>query len=236
MVKSEDVVIAISYSGETEELCKLAPLLKRLGSTLISLTGNPNSSLATLSDIHLNASVSTAACSLNLAPTASTTAALALGDALAIVLLEMRGFAADDFARTHPAGALGRKLLIHVSDVMKTGNDLPIVEKGSTLTEALIEMSAKRMGMTCVIDDNNSVLGIITDGDLRRLISKGMDIRSALVDQVMTKGAQIISSNSLASEAAHLMEKNRINHLLVVQENKLIGAIGIHDLLEAKII
>ena len=148
----------------------------------------------------------------------------------------MRGFAADDFARTHPAGALGRKLLIHVSDVMKTGNDLPIVEKGSTLTEALIEMSAKRMGMTCVINDNNSVLGIITDGDLRRLISKGMDIRSALVDQVMTKGAQIISSNSLASEAAHLMEKNRINHLLVVQENKLIGAIGIHDLLEAKII
>ena len=135
-----------------------------------------------------------------------------------------------------PWMSLIRKLLIHVSDVMKTGNDLPIVEKGSTLTEALIEMSAKRMGMTCVIDDNNSVLGIITDGDLRRLISKGMDIRSALVDQVMTKGAQIISSNSLASEAAHLMEKNRINHLLVVQENKLIGAIGIHDLLEAKII
>ncbi len=236
MVKSEDIVIAISYSGETEELCKLAPLFKRLGSTLISLTGNPNSSLATLSDIHLNASVSTEACSLNLAPTASTTAALALGDALAIVLLEMRGFAADDFARTHPAGALGRKLLIHVSDVMKTGKDLPIVRNGATLTEALIEMSAKRMGMTCVVDNNDIVLGIITDGDLRRLISKGMDIRTALVNQVMTRGGQIISSNSLASEAAHIMEKNRINHLLVVEENKLIGAIGIHDLLEAKII
>ncbi len=236
MVKSEDIVIAISYSGETEELCKLAPLFKRLGSTLVSLTGNPNSSLATLSDIHLNVSVTTEACSLNLAPTASTTAALALGDALAIVLLEMRGFAADDFARTHPAGALGRRLLIHVSDVMKTGNDLPIVRNKATLTEALIEMSAKRMGMTCIIDDNDNILGIITDGDLRRLISKGMDIRTALVNQIMTKGAQTITSNSLASEAAHLMEKNRINHLLVVEKNKLVGAIGIHDLLEAKII
>ncbi len=236
MVRSEDIVIALSYSGETEELCKLAPLLKRLGSTLISLTGNPNSSLARLSDIHLNASVTTEACSLNLAPTASTTAALALGDALAIVLLEMKGFAADDFARTHPAGALGRRLLIHVSDVMKTGTALPTVRDGATLTDALIEMSAKRMGMTCIIDKTDNVLGIITDGDLRRLISKGMDIRTALVNQVMTKGAQLISANSLASQAAHLMEKNRINHLLVVEENKLIGAIGIHDLLEAKII
>ncbi len=236
MVRSEDIVIAISYSGETEELCKLAPLLKRLGSKLISLTGNPNSSLSLLSDIHLNGSVTTEACSLNLAPTASTTAALALGDALAIVLLEMRGFAPDDFARTHPAGALGRKLLIHVADVMKTGSDLPIVKSEATLTEALIEMSAKRMGMTCVIDESDNVLGIITDGDLRRLISKGLDIRTVSVNQVMTEGAQIISGNSLASQAAHQMEKNRINHLLVVEKNKLIGAIGIHDLLEAKII
>ncbi|OUT97908.1 MAG: arabinose-5-phosphate isomerase [Betaproteobacteria bacterium TMED41] len=236
MVRSEDIVIAISYSGETEELCKLAPLLKRLGSKLISLTGNPNSSLATLSDVHLNASVTTEACSLNLAPTASTTAALALGDALAIVLLEMKGFAADDFARTHPAGALGRKLLIHVSDVMKTGKDLPTVKKEATLTEALMEMSAKRMGMTCIVDVESNVLGIITDGDLRRLISKGLDIRTAKVENVMTKSAQVISGNSLASQAAHLMEKNRINHLLVVENNKLIGALGIHDLLEAKII
>ncbi|OUV98990.1 MAG: arabinose-5-phosphate isomerase [Betaproteobacteria bacterium TMED156] len=236
MVRGEDIVVGISYSGETEELCKLAPLFKRLGSKLISLTGNPNSSLATLSDIHLNASVTTEACSLNLAPTASTTAALALGDALAVVLLEMRGFKADDFARTHPAGALGRKLLIHVSEVMRTGKELPVVISGSSLTEALIEMSAKRMGMTCIVDRNNHVIGIITDGDLRRLISKGMNIQTSNVNQVMTTGAQVISANALASQAAHLMEKNRINHLLVVEEKKLIGAVGIHDLLEAKII
>ena len=236
MVRGEDIVVGISYSGETEELCKLAPLFKRLGSKLISLTGNPNSSLATLSDIHLNASVTTEACSLNLAPTASTTAALALGDALAVVLLEMRGFKADDFARTHPAGALGRKLLLHVSEVMRTGKELPVVISGSSLTEALIEMSAKRMGMTCIVDRNNHVIGIITDGDLRRLISKGMNIQTSNVNQVMTTGAQVISANALASQAAHLMEKNRINHLLVVEEKKLIGAVGIHDLLEAKII
>ena len=236
MVKGEDVILAISYSGETEELCKLAPLFKRLGSKIISLTGNHNSSLATLSDVHLNASVKIEACSLNLAPTASTTTALALGDALAVVLLQLKGFKADDFARTHPAGALGRKLLIHVSDVMRRGENLPIVKKESFLTEALIEMSAKRMGMTCILDENNNVLGILTDGDLRRLIAKGIDIRNAKVDQVMTKGAQIIPPNSLASEAALIMEENRINHLLVVENSKLIGAIGIHDLLEAKII
>ena len=194
---NENLALELSGVYLTYPITKQSP--KSIRKLFGFFQGKKQSPVATLSDINLNASVSTEACSLNLAPTASTTAALALGDALAIVLLEMKGFAADDFARTHPAGALGRKLLIHVSDVMKTGKDLPIVKNKATLTEALIEMSAKRMGMTCIIDHRNSVLGIITDGDLRRLISKGMDIRTALVNQVMTKGAQTISSSSFLS-------------------------------------
>ncbi len=237
MVCKDDVILAISYSGETEELCKLAPLFKRIGAKLISITGKIQSTLALLSDVHINASVKIEACPLNLAPTASTTTALALGDSLAVVLLEMRGFKADDFAKTHPAGALGRKLLIKVSDIMKTDDDLPKIPLESSIMEALVIMSAKRMGMTCIIDKENKAVGIITDGDLRRLIARGIDIQKAKVKEVMSQGAQTISADSLASEAALVMETERINHLLIVDENnKLLGALGIHDLLEAKIL
>ena len=237
MVCKDDVVLAISYSGETEELCKLAPLFKRIGAKLISITGKVKSSLAVLSDVHINASVKIEACPLNLAPTARTTTALALGDSLAVVLLEMRGFKADDFARTHPAGALGRKLLIKVADIMKTDDDLPKIPLESSIMEALVMMSAKRMGMTCIVDKDNRAVGILTDGDLRRIIARGVDIQEAKVKDVMSEGAQTISANSLASEAALIMETKRINHLLIVNENnQLLGAIGIHDLLEAKIL
>ncbi|OUV03240.1 MAG: D-arabinose 5-phosphate isomerase [Betaproteobacteria bacterium TMED82] len=237
MVCEEDIILALSYSGETEELCKLAPLFKRLGTKLISITGNTNSTLAILSDVHLNASVKTEACSLNLAPTASTTVALAMGDSLAIVLLEMKGFKADDFARTHPAGTLGRRLLIRVEDIMKTGEALPKVSEEATLMEAVIEMSAKRMGMTCVSNKQDAALGIFTDGDLRRLLGKGYNLQETVIKEVMSVKALTISKEALASEAALLMETKKINHLVVINsKNQLIGAIGLHDLLEAKVV
>ena len=237
MVQKDDIILAISYSGETDEVCGLVPHFKRIGVPIISITGNSGSSLAKLSCSHINAAVKLEACSLNLAPTASTTVALALGDALAVVLLEMRGFAANDFALTHPAGSLGRKLFVKVSDLMKTGEDLPSIEPSKSVGEAVIEMSAKRMGMTCVINKHTKVLGILTDGDLRRIISRGTDIHKKIVSDVMSKEARTITSDCLASEAALKMEKEKINHLLVVDsDDKLIGAIGIHDLLEAKIL
>lgn len=237
MIQADDVVLAFSNSGETEELSFIAPYIKRLGAILIAVTGNPESRLARAADVHLNAAVRAEACPLNLAPTASTSAALALGDALALVLLDLRGFSAEDFARSHPGGSLGRRLLIRVEDVMRTGQQLPAVQLGTAVTDAFAEMSAKRMGMTAVTDDQQRVMGIFTDGDLRRVLSQGTDIRGVQIDQVMSKQPKTIDRHRLASEVAHLMESTRINHLLVVDDaGRLEGAVGIHDLFAAKIL
>lgn len=237
MIQANDLVLAFSYSGETDELRLIAPHIKRMGARLIAVTGHPHSTLARLADIHLNASVKEEACPLNLAPTASTTAALALGDALAVAVLEMRGFRAEDFAKSHPGGSLGRRLLVRVADVMRTGDQIPRVAAGTLLTEALAEMGAKRMGMTCVVDGQGRAQGIFTDGDLRRLLGQNQLTPDLTVDQVMTRSAQTISADALATEAAHQMDATRINHLLIVDDQQvLIGAIGLHDLLEAKIL
>jgi arabinose-5-phosphate isomerase len=237
MIQPNDIVLAFSNSGETEELATIAPFIRRLGATLIAITGNPHSTLAKLADVHLNASVSTEACPLNLAPTASTTASLALGDALSLALLDLRGFSAEDFARSHPGGSLGKRLLVRVDDVMRQGERLPVVRSGTLVTDAFKVISAKRMGMTAVVSDQGHVLGIFTDGDLRRVLSEGTDVRSLNIDEVMTKGPKTIDRMRLASEVAHLMDTSRINHLLVVDDDgRLIGAVGIHDLLEAKIL
>jgi arabinose-5-phosphate isomerase len=237
MIQANDVVLAFSNSGETEELALIAPHIKRLGAVLIAITGNPESSLAKAADIHLNAAVQTEACPLNLAPTASTTAALALGDALALVLLDLRGFSAEDFARSHPGGSLGRRLLIRVEDVMRTEAQLPSVALGTSVTDAFAEISAKRMGMTAVLDQDRRVMGIFTDGDLRRVLSQGVDIRNVKIDDVMSRQPKTIDRHRLASEVAHLMESTRINHLLVVDDQgRLEGAVGIHDLFESKIL
>ncbi len=237
MIQANDVVLAFSNSGETEELAEIAPHIKRLGATLIAITGNPESSLAKIADLHLNASVKTEACPLNLAPTASTTAALALGDALALVLLDLRGFSAEDFARSHPGGSLGRKLLVRVEDVMRKDDQLPVVASGTLVTDAFKVISAKRMGMTAVVNQNHQAIGIFTDGDLRRVLSQGMDVRTLAIDDVMTKDPRTIDPQRLASEVAHLMDTTRINHLLVVDaQGQLLGAVGVHDLLESKIL
>jgi arabinose-5-phosphate isomerase len=237
MIQPQDIVLALSNSGETEELATIAPHIKRLGAKLIAITGNPESSLAKIADVHLPAVVKTEACPLNLAPTASTTAALALGDALALVLLDLRDFSAEDFARSHPGGSLGRKLLIRVRDVMQSDSAMPRVMLGASVTDALAEISAKRMGMTAVVDQAQRVCGIFTDGDLRRLLSQGVDIRPLLIEQVMTKNPRTIDPDRLASEVAHLMDTTRINHLLVVDTaGVLMGAVNIHNLLEAKVL
>ena len=237
MIQANDVVLAFSNSGETEELAEIAPHIKRLGATLIAITGNPESSLAKIADLHLNASVKTEACPLNLAPTASTTAALALGDALALVLLDLRGFSAEDFARSHPGGSLGRKLLVRVEDVMRKDDQLPVVASGTLVTDAFKVISAKRMGMTAVVNQNHQAIGIFTDGDLRRVLSQGVDVRTMVIDDVMTKDPRTIDPQRLASEVAHLMDTTRINHLLVVDaQGQLLGAVGVHDLLESKIL
>ena len=236
MIQPEDVVMAISYSGETEELCAIAPHVKRIGARLIALTGKPHSSLAKLADLHLCVAVPEEACPHNLAPTASTTATLAMGDALAIATLERRGFGPEDFARSHPGGALGRRLLIHVRDIMRSGSALPLVQNDATLGEALLEMSQKRMGMTLVAA-RETLVGIFTDGDLRRALQRGALQEQISVQSVMTPNPRTISPDVLASEAAHLMDTHRLNHLPVVtQEHQVIGAIGLHDLLEAKVI
>lgn len=237
MIQANDLVLAFSYSGETDELRLIAPHIKRMGARLMAVTGHPHSTLARLADIHLNAAVKEEACPLNLAPTASTTAALALGDALAVAVLEMRGFRAEDFAKSHPGGSLGRRLLVRVADVMRTGDQIPRVAAGTLLTEALAEMGAKRMGMTCVVDGQGRAQGIFTDGDLRRLLGQNQLTPDLTVDRVMTRSAQTISAEALATEAAHQMDATRINHLLIVDDQQvLIGAIGLHDLLEAKIL
>ena len=234
MVAKGDVVLAISYSGETAELLTILPLFKRMGAPLIAMTGNPQSTLAREADAHLDISVPAEACPLNLAPTASTTATLAMGDALAVALLKHRGFTEADFARSHPGGALGRRLLLRVSDVMRTGDDLPMVGPDTPLPEGLLEMSRKRLGMTAVVDADRRVVGIFTDGDLRRALDQRIDIQKARMADVMTKGSRSIGPHELAAEAVLMMEKHSVNGLLVRDaDGVLVGALNVHDLLRA---
>jgi arabinose-5-phosphate isomerase len=237
MIEAGDVFIAISHSGESEELLEIIPQVKRRGAKLIALTGGRDSTLAKESDVLLDAGVAQEACPHNLAPTASTTAALALGDALAVALLDARGFSADDFARSHPGGALGRRLLTHVSDVMRSGADLPAVPEDASFKQALLEISRGRMGMTAVLDAGQRVRGIFTDGDLRRSLEKGLDLERTRIGDVMTPGPRTIRPEALAVEAVQIMERHKVNQLLVVDgDGRLAGALNMHDLFRAKVI
>ena len=237
MVMSGDVFLAISYSGESDELVAIVPLLKRQGAKLIALTGKASSSLAREADVHLDVGVAQEACPLNLAPTASTTATLALGDALAVALLDARGFSAADFARSHPGGTIGRRLLTHVTDVMRTGDAIPLVHADATLLEAVIEISRKGMGMTAVIDDARHIVGIFTDGDLRRALERDFNPRSTRIDAVMTRAPRTIHPGALAAEAVEIMERTKSTQLPVVDaDGTLVGALNIHDLFRAKVV
>ena len=237
MITEDDVVLALSYSGESDEVLMLLPVFKRQGNLLISMTGKPESSLAKAADVHLNVNVDHEACPLALAPTSSTTASLAMGDALAVALLDARGFTADDFARSHPAGSLGRRLLLHITDVMHGGDDLPAVREDASLSQALMEMSRKRLGMTSVVDADGRLVGLFTDGDLRRALDTDLDVRTAGIAQVMTHNPRTIGADQLAVEAARLLEKHHINGLIVVDgDNRPVGALNIHDLLRAKVV
>ena len=237
MVTRDDVFIALSNSGESGELLAIVPLIKRQGARLIALTGNADSSLAREADAHLYAGAEKEACPLNLAPTASTTAALALGDALAVALMQAKGFSRDEFARSHPGGALGRKLLTHVRDVMRAGAEAPRVSETATLSDAILEMTRSRMGITSVIDAGEHVVGIFTDGDLRRTLQKGVPVEGTLVSSVMSRGPRTITGEKLAVEAVQIMEEHKVNQLLVVDEQqRLVGALNMHDLFRAKVI
>lgn len=237
MITSNDVVIAMSNSGETDEILTIVPLIKRLGVPLISLTGNPDSRLSQEADVNLDISVAKEACPLGLAPTSSTTAALVMGDALAVALLETRGFSAEDFARSHPGGRLGRRLLLHVEDIMHKDERIPAVDTGTSLSQALVEITQKGLGMTAVIDNAKRVLGVFTDGDLRRTLDKSVDIHSTSIDAVMTPRCKTIGAKQLAVEAAKLMEEKKINALPVVDEDGiLIGALNMHDLLRSGVV
>ncbi len=237
MIAHDDVVLALSNSGESAELVGIVPLIKRRGVRLVAMTGNPTSTLAREADVHLDAGVAREACPLNLAPTASTTTALALGDALAVALLDARGFSADDFARTHPGGSLGRRLLVHVRDVMHTGAALPKVAQEATLKEALFEMTQKGLGMTAVTDASGRVAGLFTDGDLRRALEHPLDLQQATVAELMTRNPKTIRADELAVAAVEKMETMKINGLLVVDaDNALVGALNMHDLLRAGVV
>lgn len=233
MVAKGDVLLAISNSGEASEILTLLPVIKRLGIPLISMTGKPASSMAKLSQIHLQITVDKEACPLGLAPTSSTTATLAMGDAIAIALMEARGFTADDFALSHPGGALGRKLLMRISDVMHCGEALPVVQENATIKDALLEVSRKGLGMTAIIDQDQTLLGIFTDGDLRRLLDNHVDIHNTEIGEVMTRSPATITCDVLAAEGLKLMEDKKINGLLVTDNGKLVGALNMHDLLKA---
>jgi arabinose-5-phosphate isomerase len=237
MVARDDVFIALSNSGESNELLAIIPLLKRQGAKLVAMTGNPQSALAREADVHLYAGAEKEACPLNLAPTASTTAALALGDALALALMQAKGFTRDEFAASHPGGTLGRKLLTHVRDVMRTGENAPRVAHTATAMDGMLEVSRGRMGMTTVLDGHGRVIGIFTDGDLRRSLEKGVDLRLAAITDVMTRGPRTIGPDKLAAEAVEIMERFKVNQLVVVDEDqKLLGALNMHDLFRAKVI
>jgi arabinose-5-phosphate isomerase len=238
MITADDVVIAISYSGESDEIQKVLPLIKRRGAKVIAITGRAGSTLATEADVHLDAGVAKEACPLNLAPTASTTAALALGDALAVALLDARGFKSDDFAQHHPGGALGRRLLVHVADIMRKGEQLPRNSPETLLPEAIVEMSKKGIGMTCIVDRDDKLLGIFTDGDLRRTLGKHDMIRNMRVGDVMTRNPRSIGPERLAAEAAQILEKQSLGGRLVVlaPDGALLGALTFHDLLAAGVV
>jgi len=237
MITADDLVLAISNSGESAEMAVLLPVLKRLGAPLVAITGNAQSTMARHADLWLDSGVAKEACPLNLAPTASTTAQLALGDALAVALLDARGFRAEDFARSHPGGALGRKLLTHVSDVMRTGSAVPRVSSDTSFSELMREMSSKGLGAAAIVDAQDQVLGIFTDGDLRRLVEQGRDLRGCQAHDVMHPGPQTIARDALAVDAADLMERMRINCVLVLDaQGQLCGAISSNDLMRAKVI
>lgn len=237
MITHQDVILALSNSGETPEMLTLLPLIKRLAISMIALTGNPNSTLAKAADAHLNVSVDKEACPLGLAPTSSTTAALVMGDALAIALLEARGFTAEDFARSHPGGNLGRRLLLRVSDIMHTGKQIPKVSQQALLSEALVEMSAKGLGMTAICSESDDIIGIFTDGDLRRVLAQTLDIHTTRIADVMTVECKTGHADMLAAEILEQMERHKINALLIVDDqDKLVGAINMHDLLRAGVV
>ena len=238
MITREDIVLALSNSGESEEILRILPLIKRRGAKVIAITGRPESTLATEADVHLDAGVEKEACPLNLAPTASTTAALALGDALALSLLEARGFGSEDFAMHHPGGTLGRRLLVHVGDIMRKGAQLPRNGPDTLVPAAILEMSAKGIGMTAIVDGNDKLLGIYTDGDLRRTLEKHDSIRNLRVADVMTRNPRTIAPEKLAAEAVQLMEQYKIGGRLVVTspDGRLVGAVTYHDLLAAGVV
>jgi len=237
MITRDDAVLALSNSGETAEILTLVPAIKRLGVPLIAFTGNSASTLARVATVHLDIGVPAEACPLNLAPTASTTAALAVGDALAVALLKARGFTEEDFARSHPSGALGRRLLLHVKDVMRIGAEVPKVAPDAPLAEGLMEVTRKGLGMTAIVDDANRVLGVFTDGDLRRALDRAVDLHGTRMEQVMTRHAKTVQANTLAAEAVLLMETHRITSLVVVDpQDVLVGALNVHDLLRAGVV
>jgi arabinose-5-phosphate isomerase len=236
MISSDDVVVAFSNSGETSELLAILPTVKRLGAGLIAVTGNPASTLGRLADVSLDTSVAKEACPLNLAPTASTTSQLAMGDALAVALLHAKGIGPNDFARSHPGGALGRQLLTRVRDVMRCGDQIPAVNVGATLAEAVLEVSRKRMGMTAVVDDANRIVGVFTDGDLRRTLERIENFRAARIAGVMTTAPRTIGADALATEAVHMMESSGISQLLVSDDGVLVGALNMHDLFRSKVV
>lgn len=236
MITPHDLVLAVSYSGETDEVVTILPLVKRLGAKLISMTGKPQSTLARAADVHLNVHVSEEACPLNLAPTASTTATLAMGDALAVALLESRGFTAEDFARSHPSGSLGKRLLLRVEDVMHSGSAVPAVRADVSVRDGLLEMSEKGLGMTAIVDDDKRILGVFTDGDLRRALDNEINVHKTTLRSVMHDGCITIGPGALAAEAVHILEENKITSLLVAdKDNRLVGALNVHDLFRAGI-
>ena len=237
MITPPDVVIAISNSGETAEILTILPMIKRMGAKLISLTGNPQSSLARQADVNLNVGVAIEACPLNLAPTSSTTATLVMGDALAVALLKSRGFTPDDFARSHPGGKLGRRLLLYVSDIMHAGDRIPLVTEDASLREALLEMTGKGLGMTGIIAPDGRLRGIYTDGDLRRTLNKGIDVYNAGIAEVMTRNPKTTHADKLAAETVQLMQTYNISGLFVVDENQRVtGALNMQDLLKAGVV
>ena len=236
MITPDDVVLALSNSGETDELVILIPLIRRLGIPLVAMTGNPESSLAKQATVHINVAVREEACPLGLAPTSSTTAALAMGDALAIAMLQARGFTEEDFALAHPGGALGRRLLLKISDLLHTGAGMPAVLPGAAISEALVEMTHKGLGMTAVVDPENRVLGIFTDGDLRRVLDQKLDITTTAIASVMTLDCTTVAADILAAEALRIMQDRKINALLVVDdERRLTGVLNMHDLLRSRV-
>lgn len=237
MITSQDVVLALSHSGETREVLTILPIIKRLGVPLIAMTGKKNSSLARFASVNLDIAVAKEACPLGLAPTSSTTACLVMGDALAVSLLDARGFTHDDFALSHPGGSLGKRLFLSVSDIMHTGEQIPQVLESALISAALLEMTQKKLGMTAVVNAAGCLMGIFTDGDLRRMLAKNLDVHKTVVTQVMTSNCTVITEDILAAEAMQIMQKNKINALIIVDaEKRVSGALNMHDLIQAGIV